>query len=82
MQVVEAMPQWGTAIVTTCIQEMADRQGYVCQDVHWLEIALPSRLITCGALRCADALPFDLPNNASAAQHTCEVVLQPLLLSQ
>ena len=55
---------------------MADRLRYVSQDMHWLEVALPARLITCGALRCADALPFNLSNDAFAAQQTAAVMPQ------
>lgn len=47
---------------------MADWLRYVSEDVHWLEVALPARLVACGALRRADAFPFNLPDDALAAQ--------------
>ena len=47
---------------------MADRLCDVSQDMHRLQVALPAGLVACGALGCADALAFNLPDDALAAQ--------------
>ena len=47
---------------------MTDGLRYISEDVHWLEVALPAGLAACGALGRADALPFNLPDDALAAQ--------------
>ena len=63
----------------TCSKEMADRLCYVSQDMHWLQVPLPAGLAASGALGCANALPFNLPDDAFAAQ--CSVRSVPHLVS-